>query len=503
MKGLAKGAFFAARRFVRFGGRCRRGKWGGVALFALALVAGAVACGALGQQAGETTPAAPTRAARPPNVVLIVIDTLRRDHLGCYGETRPLTPALDAFAAAGTLFEQCLAASSWTEPSTASLLTGLYPTRHGCHEYARLPDQLELLAERLAAHGYRTLGVSGNPNASPQFGFDQGFDAFHFDDRDKAREYEDVTALVGAAERLLAQDDGRPTFLYLHVMNVHGPYLTPPEWRERFRATDARDFPFQNDVWKDVMRKGRIERRAEVTAADLADLRARYAAAVAWTDHVLGEFLARRRATAAGADELVVVTADHGEELFDHGGFGHGFTLHREVVDVPLLLRGPGVGSGQRVGAPVSLVDVPATLLDLLGLLPEEAAGAIGDGQTLRPLLGGGEFVRHAPLVAHLERGKQGAAFLLQNWPLRLIETERDYAGRSGVLELFDLAADRDERHDLLATDAERAARMAAALRLHRARLAAQGLAAESTPLTPEQQAQMEALGYGAGGDHP
>ena len=504
MKGIANRAFA--------GGETSRGRWcdrrrgsalATAALIAVVLVASAVACGALGQAGGPGAAAGPRATPRPPNVVLIVIDTLRRDHLGCYGETRPLSPRLDALAAEGALFENCLAPSSWTEPSTASLLTGLYPTRHGCHEYARLPDELELLAERLKGHGYRTLGVSGNPNASPQFGFDQGFDAFHFDDRDKAREYEDVTALVAAAERFLAQDDGRPTFLYLHVMNVHGPYLTPPEWRERFRADGASDFPFQNDVWKDVMRKGAIERRADVAAADLLDLRARYAAAVAWTDHVVGEFLARRRASAAGAEELVVVTADHGEELFDHGGFGHGFTLQREVVDVPLLMRGPLVGAGQRVGAPVSLVDVPATLLDLLGLLPVEMGGVIGDGQSLRPLLDGGEFARAAPLVAHLERGKQGAAFLLQSWPLRVIETERDYAGRRGVVELFDLVADREERHDLLASDPERAARMTALLRLHRARLAEQGRSAETTPLTAEQKAQMEALGYGAGGDHP
>lgn len=503
---LAKGAF---SREPRAAARAAIGSAVGWAVgWAVATATGVVACaiGAAPAPTPQAAPAAPATAKppKPQNVLLVVIDTLRRDHLGCYGERRPLTPRLDAFAADALIFDHCMAASSWTEPSTASLLTGLYPTRHGCHEYARLPEELVLLAERFREHGYRTLGVSGNPNASPQFGFDQGFDTFVFDESDHARDYPDVTELVAQAEALLAQPTAQPTFLYLHVMNVHGPYLTPPAWRDRFRVAGASDFPFQNDLWKDVMRKGKVARRADVTAADRADLGARYAAAVAYTDDVIGAFLERRRAGAAGDEELVVVTADHGEELFDHGGFGHGFTLHHEVVDVPLLVRPAGGGGGRRLEAPVSLVDLPATLLDLLDLLPVAEAGRIGDGQSLRPLLDGGEFLRDAPLVAHLERGKQGAAFLVQSWPLRLIETSLDYAGRRDVVELFDVVADPFERSDLLARDPVRAAALTAASRARRAQLAAQGLAVESTPMSAQQRAQMEALGYGAGGgDHP
>ena len=443
----------------------------------------------------EPTPASSVR----PNVLLIVIDTLRRDRLGCYGYGGGTSPRLDRFAADALLFERCLAPSGWTEPSTASLLTGLYPTRHGCHEYAVLPAELELVSERLQSVGYRTIGVSGNPNASPQFGFDQGFDAFWFDQNDKAREYPDVSELVAHAEALLAQDDDRPTFLYLHLMNVHGPYLTPGAWRDRFRRPGARDFPFQNEVWKDVMRKGMVERRAEVTPADIADLEARYDAAVAYTDDVVGRFLERRRATAAGRDELVVVTSDHGEELFDHGGFGHGFTLQAEIVDVPLLIRPPAGGAGRRIDTPVSLVDLPATLLEHLGALPPEAQGRLGDGMSLWPLVDGREFERDLPLVSHLERGKQGSAFLLQSWPLRLIETGHDYSGRSGVAELFDQATDAAERVDLLVRDPERSAQLRALLAARRAALEAQGLAAQRVPLSDDQRRQMAALGYGDG----
>src|SRR5688572_10223671 len=127
---------------------------------------------------GSDSAAARTSAPARRNLLLIVVDTLRRDHLGAYGYGKPTSPNLDALAKESVLFERCLAPSSWTGPSTASLLSGLYPARHGAHEYERIPDQVEMLAETLRDAGFRTGAVSGNPNASPQFGFDQGFEWF-------------------------------------------------------------------------------------------------------------------------------------------------------------------------------------------------------------------------------------------------------------------------------------------------------------------------------------
>ncbi len=466
----------------------------------------AFACAAA-QSSGPPTILAAADRSVAPNLILVVIDTLRRDHLGCYGYSRPTSPKLDAFAHDAALFDHCLAPSSWTEPSTASLLSGLYPPRHGCHEYAKLPDEVELLSEILTAHGYRTGGVSGNPNASPRFGFDQGFASFWFDAANKAREYPDVSELVAQADAFLAKADERPFFLYLHVMNVHGPYLVPEEWRERFREPGAADFPFQNELWKELLRKGGVARRSEVTPAHVRDLTNRYDAAIGYTDAVIGDFLARRRAAAGSNRDLVVVTADHGEELFDHGGFGHGFTLQHEVVDVPLLVQLPAAAAdrvaGIRIDTPVSLVDLPATLLDLAALLPSSAAGRVGDGFSLAPLLRGATrgaaIERDAPLFAQLERDKQGSALLLQCWPLRWIETSFDYAGRHDVAELFDEVADPQERHDLLPADPERATRMRRALagRLHA--LEAQGMKVGPAVLDAETRAQMAALGYGVG----
>jgi arylsulfatase A-like enzyme len=446
---------------------------------------------------------APAPRADRPDVVVVVIDTLRRDHLSAYGYGKPTSPRLAELAKSSVVFERALAASSWTEPSTASLLTGLYPPRHGAHEYARVPASATLLAEVLHAAGWRTGGVSGNPNASPQFGFDQGFDSFDFSGNEEAREYPDVGELVGKARKFLqeahAKDPAAPRFCYLHVMNVHGPYRAPPEQRERFLEKPFEEFPFQNEIWKAILRKGQVERRKDVTPAKLHDLTARYDGAIAYTDSVIGGFLDELLAGDGGKNTLVVVTADHGEELFDHGGFGHGFTLHREVVDVPLLIRLPGgEGGGTRVAEPVSLVDVAPTLLDRLGLLGAQPDGRFGDGVSLAPLLRGGKIERDAPMVAQLERGKQGKAFLLEQWPLRLILTERDYAGREDVLELFDLEKDPDERHDLLAGDAARAAELRRKLAARRSQLESAALPTTTEELDEATRRKMEALGYGS-----
>lgn len=478
-------------------------KWGPFAVGSLASSAALAACLApiVAPHRGAGAAGAAGHASAP-DVVLVVIDTLRRDALGCYGAKRGASPRLDQLAAASVVFENCLAPSSWTEPSTASLLSGLYPARHGCHEYARLPEGIELLSERLRAAGWRTLAVSGNLNASPSFGFDQGFDAFHFDGSDQAREYEDVAELVAHAERLLGEgDDGRPTFLWLQVMNVHGPYVAPDALRDRFRTAGAQEFPFQNEVWKDVMRKGDLARRAEATPARVADLADRYTAALAWTDEVLGGFFARRDARAGRRPELRIVTSDHGEELFDRGGFGHGFTLQREVVDVPLIVRLPdGAQAGRRVAAPVSLVDVPATVLDLLGLLDGEAGAGVGDGLSLVPLTSGGHLERDAPIVAQLERDRQGSAFLIQAWPWRLIRTAHDYAGRSDVVELFDLERDPAAARDASGDDAPRTASLLRLLELRRASLEERGLSAGAADLSDEQRRRLEELGYGQAG---
>jgi arylsulfatase A-like enzyme len=471
---------------------------GAVALLA-AVGAALFACGGDGAPRGAAAVGLPPPGNRgKPNLLLIVVDTLRRDHLSLYGYAKPTSPGLARFAKSAVVFERTMAASSWTEPSTASLLSGLTPPRHGAHEYARVPAAVTMVAEVLHDAGYRTGAISGNPNASPQFGFDQGFESFYFPGNDEARDYPDVAELVAKARDFMQSTDGagRPFFCYLHVMNVHGPYHAPPEYRERFLERPFTDFPFQNDLWKEILRKGRVERRKDVTPEMLRDLTARYDGAIAYTDAVLSGLLDERLAAGGARDDLIVVTADHGEELFDHGGFGHGFSLHHELVDVPLLLRRPGgAGGGGRIDAPVGLVDVAPTLLDLLGLLESRPDHRFGDGVSLVPLLSGGTVERETPLLAELLREKQGEAFLVEQWPLRTIVTAHDYAGRHDVVELYDEVNDPNELHDL-AADPAKTEELRRTVAARRAALVAAAFTSTREELDEAARRKMKALGY-------
>lgn len=387
-------------------------------------------------------------AADRPSVILVVLDTLRADHLGHYGYAKPTSPGLDRLAAESVVFDRCLAASSWTQPSTVSLLSGLYPARHGAHAYAEVDAGVEFLSERLQDEGYATAGFSANPNASPMFRMDQGYDHFYFGGNEQAKDYEDVSVLLDGARQWLAGRSGQPFFLYLHVMNVHGPYVAPAEYRERFLEEPWQPFEFQNDLWTDIVRSGKFERRAEVTDAHLADLRARYDGAIAYTDQKLCEFLDELRGEGVLDRSLLVVTSDHGEEMFERGGFGHGRTLNAEMLNVPLLWRMPGGGTGRRVDGPVSLVDLPASVLDQVGLLGEETAGTYGDGRSFLPLLRGEPWDESRPLLSEVRRDT-ARVLCLQKWPMKMIHVELDYQGREDVTEVYQLADDPDEHSDL------------------------------------------------------
>jgi arylsulfatase A-like enzyme len=326
----------------------------------------------------------------PPSVILVVIDTLRRDHLGFHGYERDTSPGLDRFARESAVFENCLATSSWTKPSTVSLLSGLYPPRHGVHRNRRAHGDIEFVSERLRETGYATAAFSGNMHVSPTFGMNQGFDHFKGGRRFGANNYPDIQELLAGASTWLQEQTEKPSFLYLHLMNVHGPYRAASRYSDRFRSKSHRPFPFQNKLWKRIVRSGDLEQRKAVSDGHLNDLTARYDGAIAYTDEILTAFFDSLRDNGSLARSLVIITSDHGEELFDHGGFGHKRTLHSEVVDVPLLVRDPdGTGAARRIATPVSLVDIPATILDRVGLL--KPGEGFGDGRTLLPLLRGSE----------------------------------------------------------------------------------------------------------------
>ena len=329
-----------------------------------------------------------------PNVVLFVVDTLRADALGPYGNTWIDTPHLDAFAADAMLFESAFSSSSWTRPAMASLLTGLHPGHHGVMKVGDgLPAQVKTLAEHFAAGGYATAFVTANPSASRAFGFDQGFE-------ETIQLFDSSGHRVSTAE-MLADSDAvtraalawvraarRPFFLTLLSIDPHAPY-SPPARLDRYGGTYTGPID------------GRLEtlRRGDFDEADRARIRALYAGEVAFADESFGKILRGLEALAALESSVIVFTSDHGEEFWEYGRLGHGHSLVDLLLRVPLLIRTPsGSEAGRRIARSVALIDVAPTLLSLAGLptAPEL------DGQSLFD-----EAPRAVPLLASLAYGRQ------------------------------------------------------------------------------------------------
>ncbi len=355
----------------------------------------------------------------PHGVLLLSIDSLRRDHVGAYGYTprqapsQRTTPTLDALAAEGVLFEDGYSTTSWTLPSHAALMTGLPDALHGVvNNAAVIAPELVTLAELFQADGYRTAGFFSGPNVHPAFGFGAGFDAYvDCSNVDPPEEFfggggdgslaevhhashRGVTspALLDAASAFIDErvDDGAPFFCFVHWWDVHYDYSAPDEYKQRFAVQGYRGSV--QGIYSE-------ERSRRFDAADVQHLLALYDAEIRYTDDHIGRLIARIDAAPWRDDVLIVATSDHGEEFFEHGRWGHQHTLFEEVVRIPLIARWPaGLPSGARIVGPARLYDVYPSLVGALGVdLPDYV-----DGQDLfGPARAKAELSAPAPL--HLD----------------------------------------------------------------------------------------------------
>ncbi len=395
----------------------------------------------------SSAPAVPAR----PNVLLVVVDTLRADHLSHYGHDRETSVGLDELAAQAARFVRAYSVSPLTGPSTASLLTGLSPETHGVKRTGeRLSEEAITLAEQLQHGGWKTAGFSHNVVVTEVTGFAQGFDEF-VGYRGRLRAYPDVSTMVDPATRWLRRVD-KPFFLYLHPMNVHGPYKVP-EWHasDLLGRRPSQGFQFYGPVMSELMDHGELAMRERVSPEMLTSLQEQYDTAIRYTCDQIARVIDELRVRDLYDDTLVVIAADHGEELFDHEGFGHGYTLYREVLHVPLLIKLPGQSSPRTIEAPVSLLDVYPTVLEALGLpLP----GGL-HGRSLLPVLrGGAQAEDERVLYFHSDaRRMTGRALLTSDY--KLIQIDRDYEKRRSVWQLFDVEEDPLEFTDLASSRPE------------------------------------------------
>jgi len=373
-----------------------------------------------GSLLGGRAPAAsvPPNSA-PPNVLLITLDTVRPDHLGCYGDRQALTPTLDALARTGTRFTQAYTTVPLTLPAHTTLLTGTYPFFHGVRDQPgyRLPDGVPTLAERFAAAGYATGAVLASPVLDARFGLNRGFSFYddHIVGLGQEETAQGATAVKRTAPEVVRrglawlehEGGAKPFFLWLHFYDAHLPYTPPAALRARFPGRP-------------------------------------YDAAIAEIDATLGRFLATGKAQGWLANTTIVVLADHGEGLGEHGESTHGFFIYDATMRIPLLIRPAGSTQPHLVTAPTSIVDVAPTLLSLSHL---PIPGAM-QGSNRAAAVAGGDAGRATPI--YLE---SYFPLLHLGWnPLRgLVMGEEKYI-QAPRPEFYDLATDPGERHNIEAT---------------------------------------------------
>jgi len=439
-----------------------------------------------------------------PSIILIMVDTLRADYLGTYGFEGDISPNLDRLAEESVLFERCYAQAPWTKPSIASLFTSLHPMTHNVLSHKgrymkrgsdtdrtdALSDEATTIAESLREAGYATAALVANPWILPDQGFGQGFD--HFDGSFAGNTTTAEVVFTAARAWLKSRPADRPFFLYLHLMDVHGPYTTPDDDFAALRDSPSlgTDRPLTESELKRFRRYlARVPWIRGEDARQLRTWRGRYAAGVRAFDRRLGPFLDDLRTTGVLDEAALVVTADHGEELLDHGGWDHGYNLHEHQLRVPLMIRAPGPPRAvRRIHETVELLDVMPTLVAMAGTRTPVGL----HGRDLSPLLEGlPELERPRSLLA------SGVKWAPTRHALRLGPHKLITTLPNGPLFLFDVEQDPTEQRDLALEQPDAVLELLTELDRHltspafRARFARKEVA-----VPPSVEERLEQLGY-------
>ena len=354
-------------------------------------LAGIVAICGVGYFLLRPLPASANNRAEPapprssPNIVFIVLDTVRADHLSSYGYSRATTPNLDRLARRGVLFENAIAPTSWTLASHASLFTGLLPHQHGADWAAPLPRGPRTLAEILRSSGYATAGIAANFDyCQIGWGIARGFESYD-DDSDSLRrnlagtllgtaliqpayqsfsrfdylERQDAREINEQAFRWFRHRPDRPFFLFINYFDTHVPYLTQPPYTRRFgKISNKVVHKLFNALQGPDPPQG-------FTASDRASIIDGYDDCLAYLDAQVGRLLDFLDKSPEGRNTIVIVTSDHGEEFGEQGFYSHGYNLYREAVHVPLMISGPGIPQGLRIQHLVRTRDLFSTVLNL------------------------------------------------------------------------------------------------------------------------------------------
>jgi arylsulfatase A-like enzyme len=370
------------------------------------------------------------QAPKKPNVVVVLIDTLRADHLGHYGYARPTSPNLDQFARENVAYRYAITAAPWTPVAVASIFTGLYPSSHGhvppnSRETAKedglmLSPEVETIAERLQAAGYATGAISSNPWITPEFGFDQGFEKFWTKVRAPAEEM--TTRAKAALEYLKKQE--KPFFLYVHYLDPHDPYSPPAPYNTMFSDTPPGEYGAK-----------------EQEMLNLYDGEIRY------TDEWVGKLFDHLKSEGLYDDSAIIVVADHGEQFGEHGDHGHGFQLFNTETHVPLFVKVPDRSEQGVIENTVSSTDLYPTILAFAGL---------SDGQNGKPgvsLLDRTALASREGVTSEISRKYVQLAFVDDEGKKLIVgsagEVKPGEEAPQGVVGLFDGKGDPAEKRPI------------------------------------------------------
>ncbi len=439
---------------------------------------------------GCSSPDGGTQTVEPPNVVLIVFDALRADHLGCYGYDRNTSPNIDAFAASATRYARAISSAPWTLPSHASMFTGKPPFQHGAHTFPveqrqrnanALSNDQVTLAEALQALGYRTTAfVANKAYLTPVWKLDQGFETFQLE-RVRADELNlHIFDWLEAA-------GPEPFFLFVNYMDTHSPYNSRP--REGFLASPRKkgEGGLVKQLYEAVMPA------KEPVPTDLVRrVIEQYDTAIANVDEQVGVFLDRLESMGLADNTLVVMTSDHGEYFGEHGLVEHSKDVYQEVLSIPLLIRHPGQQQGSTDDTLVVSNDLPHLIVSGL---PEPARGHLLE---LFPDAPGNHLViaeNYYTRSKDLFNPEWGWRFqrvrrAVFDWPFKYIHSS------DGNHELYDLSVDPTESLNLLEARPEIAKRLEQALVEFERERGRPQEAPDLSPLDEEQLRQLKALGY-------
>jgi len=394
---------------------------------------------------------------RDPNVLILLVDALRPDHLGCYGYPLPTSPTIDGLAKRGVLFADATSAATYTRAAVPSILASVYPGAHGIISQGRnveaLNDKYVTLAETLKARGYRTAAFAPNPSLHHSFHFDQGFDLydddFHLGTGDDPAAYETARKINGRALRWLRGDREKPYFAYLHYRDVHGPYVPPPPYDRMFEKPGPGRL-----LTREEIKAQPLDVRRPRRYPDLDSYVERYDGEVRYTDDQIAAFLGTLSKEGFLDNTVIFVTADHGEAFLEHGTWTHGTSLYEELTRVPLLMILPKEKhAGRRVEAPVQTLDIYPTVLKLLDAeIPAEL-----QGKSLFDAVEGRADPNRAVFTEALLNRRHRPSNFGQLAAVRIGGWKLIYNRWRRTSELYHVAEDPGETRDLAAQEPEKA----------------------------------------------